>query len=105
MIITPLPGNTGFSTDVPFRQGADRSYDAIKGIHYKHTPPAVRFSISGTADGFLQLTCQGCTDQKLMRRDALALMKALKLLPDHTKQLPTAVRVGGKFVSRSAQAD
>ncbi|MFA9262017.1 MAG: hypothetical protein ACEQSB_01505 [Undibacterium sp.] len=105
MIVTPLPDNTGFSTDAPFRHGAERSYDSIRGIHYKHHPPAVRFAISGTADGFLQLTCQGCTDQKLMRRDALSLMKALNLLPEDTKQLPTAVRSGGKFVSRSAQAD
>ncbi len=105
MIVTTLPGNTGFSTDVPYRHGADRSYDAIKGLHYKHTPPAVRFTISGNADGFLQLTCQGCTNQKLMRRDALSLMIALKLLPEGTKQLPTAIRVGGKFVSKSAQAD
>ncbi len=105
IVITPLPGNTGFSTDAPFRYGAERSYDAIKGIQYKHHPPAVRFTIGATADGFLQLTCQGCTDQKLMRRDALALMKALDLLPSNTKQLPTAIRVDGKFVSRSAQAD
>ena len=105
MIVTPLPDNTGFSTDALFRYGVDKSYDAIKGIHYKHHPPAVRFAISGTADGFLQLTCCGVNDQKLMRRDALSLMKALRLLQEHVKQLPTAVRIGGKFISRSAQAD